>query len=75
MIYALDDTQLFSIWTAIRYLGNIREITDEEGRFEVLLRAQVLLTAFVLGLTPLPRDQSTAANVGAGLGAIPKLDA
>lgn len=75
MFYVLDDGQLLRIRMVIRHLGNIREIPDEADRSEVLLKAQVLLTAFVLGLTPLPRDQATALNLSAGLGAVPKLDA
>jgi hypothetical protein len=63
MVYAVDDGQLLNIWTAIRYLGEIREILDPADRSEVLTEAQALLTAFVLLLTPLPGTRSDLGQI------------
>jgi len=54
-MYTMDDRQLLKVWTAIRYLGAIREITDPTAQSEVLTEVQILLTAFVLDLKTLPR--------------------
>jgi hypothetical protein len=58
MKYAVDVEQLLNLWTVIRILGEIRELPDETCRSDVLTEAQILLTAFVLGLKPLARDQA-----------------
>ena len=75
MVYMLDDGQLLSLWTAIRYLGEVREIPDTKERAEVLMEAQILLTAFVLELTPLTRDQTNAVKLGANHGRTTNFDA
>jgi hypothetical protein len=74
MVYAVDDGQLLNIWTAIRYLGEVREIVDQADRSEVLTEAQALLTTFVLMLKPLPRDQ-VGSSLKTGLGQITRFDA
>jgi len=58
MICAVDVDLLFGLSTVIRLLGGIREIPDAITRSEVLTEAQILLTAFVLGLKPLPKDET-----------------
>jgi hypothetical protein len=57
MVCTIDNDQLFSLWAVVRYLGEVREIPDATTRSEVLTQAQILLTAFVLGLQPSPKDQ------------------
>jgi hypothetical protein len=52
MVYTIDDGQLLGLWTVVRFLGVVREIPDGEDRSELLTRAQMLLTEFVLGLRP-----------------------
>jgi len=52
--FRTDDAQLLGLWTATRLLGVIREIEDPGDQAELLTKAQVLLTAFVLGLEPRP---------------------
>ena len=64
MIYTMDVDQLFGLWTVIRLLGEIREIPDAINRSEVLTEAQILLTAFVLGLKPLARDEADPITHG-----------
>ena len=75
MVYLLDDGQLFNLWTAIRYLGEVHEIPDAKDRAEVLTEAQILLTAFVLELTPLPGDQANAVKLRASRGQTTHFDA
>ena len=52
MVYTIDDGQLLGMWAVVRFLGLVREIPDDEDRSELLTRAQLLLTEFVLGLRP-----------------------
>lgn len=61
MTYTIDDRQLLELWTVVSCLGHVREIPDPLVRSEILTRAQIRLTAFVLDLQPLPRDQVGAA--------------
>jgi hypothetical protein len=74
MVYSLDDGQLLNIWTAIRYLGEIREIHDPADRSEVLTEAQALLTAFVLMLKPLP-GEPVGPSLKTALGQMTRFDA
>jgi hypothetical protein len=74
MVYAVDDGQLLNIWTALRYLGEVREIPDPADRSEVLTGAQALLTAFVLMLKPLPADKVGSSREG-GCSQMPMFDA
>jgi hypothetical protein len=54
MVYTTDDGQLLGLWTAIRLLGEVREIQDPIVQDEVLTEAQILLTAFAVVLKPQP---------------------
>ena len=49
-------------------LGEIRDLEDPMARAELFTKAQVLLTAFVLGLEPLNSDRTISASSRAGLG-------
>ena len=75
MVYTVDSDQLLNLSTATRLLGDIREIPDPIIRSEVLTKAQILLTAFVLELQPLPDDQTTSVTLRADPTQIVKLDA
>jgi hypothetical protein len=75
MIYTLGVDQLFGLWTVIRLLGEVREIPDAITRSEVLTEAQILLTAFVLGLRSLPRDESDPITLRTGLNEMTGFDA
>ena len=50
MVYTTDDVQLLGLWTAIRFLGEVRKIKDPIYHDELLMRTQLLLTAFAVGL-------------------------
>jgi hypothetical protein len=58
--YVIDDGQLLGLWAIIEYFVVLREITDEEDRSEILTKAQILLTAFIVGLEPLSGQTSSA---------------
>lgn len=61
MVYTMDDGQLLRVWSVIRQFSEIREINDPVVQSEMLTAAQILLTAFVLELQPLPADQPGSA--------------
>jgi hypothetical protein len=48
--FRTDEAQLLGLWAATRLLGEIRDLEDPMDRAELLTKAQILLTAFVLGL-------------------------
>ena len=73
--YTVDAGKLFGLWTVIRLLGEIREIPDAISRSEVLTEAQILLTAFVLGLQPLPRDEADPIMLRTSLNEMTGFDA
>ena len=75
MVYTTDDAQLLVLWTAIRFLGEIREIEDPIAHNEILMQAQILLTAFVVGLEPRICDQTSSGSPRAGLGQVVAFDA
>jgi hypothetical protein len=75
MEFRTDEAQLLGLWTAARLLEVIRGIEDQEDQAELLTKAQMLLTAFVLGLKLLGSDQTNAAPRGAGLGQVARYDA
>jgi hypothetical protein len=58
--FRTDDAQLLGLWTATRLLGEIRGLDGGMDQAELLTKAQILLTAFVLGLEPLGSDQVSA---------------
>jgi hypothetical protein len=61
MVYTMDEDQLLRVWTVISCFERIRESQDPINQSEILTDAQILLTAFVLDLKPLPGDQSSSA--------------
>ena len=73
--FRTDEAQLLGLWTAARLLGVIREIEDREDRTELLTEAQILLTAFMVGLEPLDLDQIDSAPPRPGLGRAARFDA
>ncbi len=75
MVYTMNVDQLFGLWTVIRLMGEIREISDAITQSEVLTEAQILLTAFVLGLKPLPRDEADPITRKTGLNEMTGFDA
>jgi hypothetical protein len=62
MVYTVDSDQLLNLSTATRLLGDIREIPDPIIRSEILTKAQILLTAFVLELKPFSVDQMSSTQ-------------
>jgi hypothetical protein len=54
MVYEIDRSQLFGLSTVARLLGEIREISDVADRSALLTKAQIILTAFIVDLEPLP---------------------
>ena len=75
MLYTTDDGQLLGLLTAIRFLGEFREKINPMDQTEVLIQAQILLTAFVVGLQPIISDQTSPAIIGAGPSQIRTFDA
>ena len=75
MIYTMNFDQLFDLWTVVRLLGEIREIPDAITRSQVLTEAQILLTAFVLGLKSLSRDEADPITLRTSLNEMPGFDA
>ena len=66
MLYTMDEGQLLRVWSVIRCFAEIREIADPLIQSEILTDAQLLLTAFVLELQPLPGDQASSATLKLG---------
>ena len=75
MVYTTDDAQLLGLWTAIRFLGELREIEDPIAHDEILMRTQLLLTSFAVGLEPRICDQTRPGSSRAGLGQVVRFDA
>ena len=75
MVYTTDDAQLLGLWTAIRFIGEVRKIKDRNSHDELLLRAHLLLTAFAVGLEPRICDQTSSGSPRAGLGRVVAFDA
>ena len=75
MVYTTDDAQLLGLWTAIRFLGELREIEDPIAHDEILMRTQLLLTSFAVGLEPRICDQTGPGSPRAGLGQVVRFDA
>jgi hypothetical protein len=55
MVYEIDRSQLLGLSTVARLLGEVREISDAADRSELLTKAQIILTAFIVDLEPLPK--------------------
>jgi len=75
MLYTMDQGQLLRVWTAMRFLGEIREAKDPTAQSEIITDTQMLLTAFVLDLKPLPEDQTNPSTFGTHPIQMVKLDA
>ena len=75
MEFRTDEAQLLGLWAATRLLGEIRDLEDPMDRTELLTKAEILLTAFVLGLEPLHSDRTISALPSAGLGRVAAFDA
>ena len=75
MVYQVDGNQLLRLWSVISCFEVMREIQDPSVQSTVITRAQALLTAFVLDLTPLPEEKVKSATLGAGLEEITGFDA
>ena len=75
MEFRTDESQLLGLWMATRLLGEIRHTEHRGEQAELLTKAQILLTAFVLGLEPLGADQASSASTKASLGRVARFDA
>lgn len=75
MDFRTDDAQLLGLWTATRLLGEIRGLDSGMDEAELLTKAQILLTAFMVGLEPLGADHASSASPRAGLGQVVRFDA
>ena len=75
MEFRTDEAQLLGLWAATRLLGEIRGLENRGDQAELLTKAQILLTAFVLGLEPLHSDRTISALPSAGLGRVAAFDA
>jgi hypothetical protein len=62
MLYNINDQQLLQVWFAIRCFQDIRAIHDPEAKAEILTKAQILLTTFVLDLQPLAGEQIASST-------------
>ena len=61
MEFRTDEAQLLGLWTATRLLGEIRGLDDRADQAELLVKAHILLTAFMVGLEPVNPDQTHPA--------------
>jgi len=75
MLYTMDEGQLLRVWTAMRFLGEIREAKDPTAQSEIITDTQILLTAFVLDLKLLPADRTNPPTLGTHPVQMVKLDA
>ena len=75
MLYTMDQGQLLRVWTAMRFLGEIREAKDPTAQSEIITDTQMLLTAFVIDLKPLVGDQTNSAPPRTSLDQIVTFDA
>jgi hypothetical protein len=73
--FRTDESQLLGLWMATRLLGEIRHTEHRGDQAELLTKAQVLLTAFVIRLEPLGSDQVSSAPPRAGLGRVARFEA
>jgi hypothetical protein len=75
MVYQVDGNQLLRLWSVISCFEVLREVQDPSVQSTVITKAQTLLTAFVLDLTPLPEEKDKSATLRAGLEEITGFDA
>ena len=73
--FRTDEAKLLGLLMVTRLLGQIRGLKDQTDQAELLTKAQILLTAFVLGLEPLGSDQTSSASPRAGLDQMMTFDA
>ena len=75
MEFRTDEAQLLGLWAATRLLGEIRGLENPGDQAELLTKAEILLTAFMVGLEPLGPDQASSASPRAGLRQVVRFDA
>ena len=75
MVYAMDECQLLRVWSIMRCFSQIREVKDPRAQSEILTKAQIDLTAFLLDLKPLVGDQTSSAPPRTSLDQIVTFDA
>jgi hypothetical protein len=73
--FRTDEGQLLGLWMVTRMLGEIRGLEDRDCQAELLTKAQILLTTFVLGLELLGSDQTSSVSRRAGLDQVMTFDA
>ena len=75
MVYTMDECQLLRLWSVMHCFTQVREINDPVTQSEILINAQMLLTAFVIDLKPLVGDQTGSAPPKTSLDEIVTFDA
>ena len=75
MEFRTDDVQLLGLWTAARLLGVIRDVEHRGDQAELLTKAQILLTAFMVGLEPILPSQASSVALGGGRDKVARFDA
>lgn len=75
MVYGIDCNRLLGLYTVAPLLGEVREISDAADRSELLTKAQIILTAFIIDLEPLAKERRNAFGLTPCPGEIPGLDA
>jgi hypothetical protein len=75
MVYTIDERQLLRVWSVICCFAEMRKIQDPMAQSEILTKAQMLLTAFVLDLKQLPEEQAGSATLRDGLNQMVRLAA
>jgi hypothetical protein len=73
--FRTDEAQLLGLWAATRLLGEIRGVEHRGDQAELLTKAHILLTAFMVGLEPLGPDQASSASPRAGRSPVVRFDA
>jgi hypothetical protein len=74
MVYEINYTQLLALSTVNRLLGEAREMSNAMDRSEILTKAQIILTAFILGLEPWSEAQTNTVAVEPLVSKTPRLD-
>ena len=72
MEYRTDDAALLELWTAARFLGEVRKLKDPVAQGEFLTQAEILLIGFITGLEPVFSGQTGSAAVETSAGAARK---
>ena len=67
MVYTLEEGQLLRLWSVIRCFEVIRESQDPVAQSEILTKAQILLTAFVVDLKPSSEEHTGSATLGGAI--------